>query len=206
MLPNYADVADAPGRNNYISLRMYSIDLQYTDYESHLTQDTQDVDLAATLANLGLTGAASVVPSASTGRILSAAASGVTGAAGAFDKDILLSQAIQNLETQMRTDRNDQAARMFANMNCSIEKYPMGMALADLELYYRAGTLASALVGISRTVNNAEVVSKASKDTENPSPDIKAVGRSQLLAAASASNAQSRVNGGSEGSPAACQR
>ena len=75
---------------------------------------------------------------------------------------------MQNVQTQMRANRNDQAALIYANMQCPIERYPVGMALSDLESYYRAGTLTSGLVNLSRTVTKAETDSKASKDSKAP--------------------------------------
>lgn len=171
-------------RNKFITLRMYAIDLAYSKYEAQLTHETEEAGLGATLINLGLTGAASVIPAGETTKALSAAATGVTGAAAAYDKDILLSQSIQNLETQMRADRNNQAAVIFANMKCSVAQYTVGQALSDIEVYRRAGTLTNALIGISKTVGNAEVAAKANKDTQNASQTVAAAGISQLNASA----------------------
>jgi hypothetical protein len=125
--------ASKPERNAYISERMYAIDLEYTNYEAALTHSTQEGTLGAALINLGITGTTSVLNVPETNKILSAIATGVTGASQAFDKDVLLSEAIQDLQTQMRADRNTQGARILANMNCSIKQYPLGRALSDLE-------------------------------------------------------------------------
>jgi hypothetical protein len=177
---DYAAITTAAARNNFISLRMYAIDLEYTLYESRLTHEVQETGLAGTLITLGLTGAASVIPAGDATKALSAAATGITGATAAYDKDILLSQSIQNLQAQMRTDRNNQGAILLANMKCPIDKYPVGQALSDLELYYRAGTMTNALIGLSKTVHNAETTAKATKDSVNPSQSVSAPARAQL--------------------------
>jgi hypothetical protein len=177
-------------RNNFISLRMYAIDAAYTTYESQLTHEAQETSLGSSLINLGLTGAASIVPAGEAPRVLSAIATGVTGAGAAYDKDILLSQAIQNLETQMRTDRNNQAAVILASMQCSVRDYPYGTALSDLEDYYRAGTLTNALIGISKTVGSAEMASKAAKAVASASPKVVANGQNQLVADAAVVKSQ----------------
>jgi hypothetical protein len=89
----------------------------------------------------------------------------VTGVDGAFNQKVLITKTIQNVQTQMRKDRHDQAAIIFNNMKCKVDVYPLGMALSDLELYHRAGTFSSGLIGIANTVNTAEATSKAIKDS-----------------------------------------
>jgi hypothetical protein len=177
-------------RNELIAERMYGIDINYTLYESQLTHESQDVGFLTTLTNLGLTGTAALIPVAQTSRILSGAAAGITGSGAAYNEKILMSNLVQNLETQMRTDRNDQAAIIYQNMKCNITNYPLGMALSDLEVYYRAGTLPSALIGLSKTVSKAETDSKASKDSNAPAAP--AAAKAQLTMAASVSTAKAK--------------
>jgi hypothetical protein len=69
-------------------------------------------------------------------------------------------------------------------MQCSITDYPIGLALSDLEEYYRAGTLASAQIGINKTVNAAETNAKAKKDAASPSKAVSAQGSAELNAGA----------------------
>jgi hypothetical protein len=184
------------GRNAYITERMYGIDLEYTHYEATLTSSTSDANLLAAITTIGLTGTASVLNVPQTNKILSAVASGVTGASQAYDKDILLSQAIQNLQMQMRTDRNNQAKIIIANMKCDITQYPLGMALSDLETYYRVGTLESAEISISRTVSNAEDTSKANKESVNPSPAVSQPAQDKLKNDATVGTSQANASNG----------
>ena len=184
------------GRNAYITERMYGIDLEYTHYEALLTSSTSDANLLAAITTIGLTGTASVLNVPQTNKILSAIAAGVTGASQAYDKDILLSQAIQNLQMQMRTDRNNQAKIIIANMKCDIVKYPLGMALSDLETYYRVGTLESAEIAISRTVSNAEDTSKANKESVNPSPAVSQPAQDKLKNDATLGTSQASASSG----------
>ena len=155
-------------RNAYITLRMYAIDVLYTKYEASLTHEKQDIDFGATAVSLGLTSTASLIPVAQTSRILSGIATGVTGLNTAYNEKVLLSHAIQNLQTQMRTDRARQAAGIIAKMESPIEKYTFGMALSDLEEYYAAGTITSGLIGLSTTVNKAAVEAGVGKDRVGP--------------------------------------
>jgi hypothetical protein len=159
-------------RNQIVTARMYIVDLEYHKYEAKLTRDLQEEGLAATLATLGLTSAASLTTVASTSRILSGAATVVTGADKAFSDKILLSNTIQALQTQMRVDRQTQSAVIFAKMVTPIEQYTLPMALSDVDKYYQAGTLASALVGLNRTVANAEQHAATAHDLAGPNGEF----------------------------------
>jgi hypothetical protein len=166
LLNAYYSTQTVQSRNEYITARMYATDLYYTKYESQLTHENQEANFLATMAALGLSTAGAITTSASGTRILSALAGGVIGADNAYNEKILLSKAIQNVQTQMRANRAEQAALLLANMKCSIQDYPMGMALSDLEAYYRAGTFTAGLVRLSDTVAKAEDEAKAKKDVQ----------------------------------------
>jgi hypothetical protein len=68
-------------RNDFITARMYLIDLAYHQYELSITRSVQDESFATAATTLGLTGAAALVPAAQTKAILAGVASGVTGLA-----------------------------------------------------------------------------------------------------------------------------
>jgi hypothetical protein len=176
---NYPSIAT---RNDFITARMYAIDVQYTLYESQLTHENQDVNFIATAVNLGLTGTASLIPVAQTSRLLAGIATGVTGLDTAYNEKILLSKAIQNIQTQMRANRNDQAAIILANMKCDQQAYPIGMALSDLEAYYRAGTFTAGILNLTNTVNKAETDAKANKESQSPAPPAAAVMQLRMTA------------------------
>jgi len=179
----------ASARNQIITARMYIADLEYHKYEAKLTRDLQEEGLAATLTTLGLTSAASLITVASTSRILSGAATVVTGADKAFDDKVLLSNTIQALQAQMRTDRQTQAAAIFAKMTTPIDQYTLPMALSDVDHYYQAGTLASALIGLNKTVATAEQNATTAHDLAGPNGEVvtnlKAVANPSPLSSAS---------------------
>jgi hypothetical protein len=159
---------------------MYIADLQYHYYEANLTKEMQDEGLLATAANIGLTGTASLIPVAHTSRLLAGIATGVTGLDKAYNEKELLSNTIQALQTQMRADRKDQAAAIFLKMLkdagnntkivTPIAEYTLPMALSDTDAYYQAGTVASALVGLSKTVANADRNADTAKALAGPNP------------------------------------
>jgi hypothetical protein len=161
---------------------MYEIDLAYTKYESQLTHENQNVNFGATALSLGLTTAGSLILAPQTTRVLSGLATGVTGLENAYNEKIILSKAIQNVQTQMRANRNDQAAIIYSSMRCNLKDYPIGMGLSDLEAYYRAGTFTAGLINLSKTVAKAETEAKANKDAKSPAASESA--KAQLMESA----------------------
>ncbi len=169
-------------RNQIVTARMYIADIQYHYYEARLTREVQEEGLGATLATLGLTTASTLVGAAGTKTILSGAATAVVGADKAYNEKDLLSNTIQALQTQMRADRKAQAAMIYAKMYIKdaggnirsltpIGEYTLPMALSDADTYYQAGTIASALIGLSKTVATAENNADQAKADAGPNPD-----------------------------------
>jgi hypothetical protein len=182
-------LSQAAVRNQMLTARMYIADVQYHYYEARLTREVQEEGLAATLASLGLTTASTLVGSAATKTILSGTATAVIGADKAYNEKELLSNSIQALQTQMRADRKTQAAAIYAKMfkNTSprtltpIIEYTLPMALSDADAYYQAGTISSALIGLSKTVANAEHNADQAKSDAGPNPE--AVSDAKITAA-----------------------
>jgi hypothetical protein len=170
--------SDPVKRNDMVTARMYVADMQYQVYEANLTKEIQDEGLLGTAAVLGLTTSSTLVGAAATKTILSGIATGVAGLDKAYNEKELLSNAMQALQTQMRADRNAQAAQIYARMFTDvgnnvkrptpIGEYTMAMALSDTETYYQAGTLTSALVGLSKTTARAAENAAAAKAEAGP--------------------------------------
>jgi hypothetical protein len=155
-------------RNNVITARMYAIDMAYTKYEAGLTIESQAVDFGATAVSLTLNTVGGLIPVIQTSHALSEAAGAVTGLNGAYNDKVLRSKIIGNVQAAMRIGRHDQAAIIFANMKCSVAKYPLAMALSDVETYYRAGTFSSGLIKLTQTVWKAEADAKAHQESQTP--------------------------------------
>jgi|KBSSwiStaDraftv2_1062776.scaffolds.fasta_scaffold235680_3 hypothetical protein len=139
-------------RNDWLAGRMYAMDMQYTVYEASLTRERQGVGFGAALATIGLTTASTLVTAVDTKDILTGTAGAITGARAAYDNDILFAHGVQWIQTQMRAQRARVAERLLAGMRMSTVDYPLAMALADLEEYYRAGTFTGGLISTSETV------------------------------------------------------
>ena len=173
---NRSSADQASIRNQLVTARMYIADLEYHAYEARLTKDIEEEGLAATLASLGLTTSATLLTPVATKTILSGIATSVTGADKAFNEKVLLSNTIQALQTQMRADRKEQAAAIYAKMMTGsaptpIGQYTLPMALSDVDGYYQAGTVASALIGVSKTLSAKETHADEAKVAAGPNPD-----------------------------------
>lgn len=164
-------------RNEIISARMYAVDVNYTEYEVRLSREGAEFDLATALANNGLTTASTLVADPASKSILSGAASFVGFGNTAVSDKLLLKQTIQNIESGMRQARNEQAAVILANMKCDARSYPLGMALSDVEIYYRSGTFASGLIKVSENIANATADAKALKESNAPGRPTDALAR-----------------------------
>lgn len=166
-------------RNQIVSARMYLADMEYNYYETRLTKEMQEEGLLATAASLGLTTTATLVPVAQTKTLLSGIATAVTGMDKAYVEKQLLSNTMQALQTQMRADRKTQASVIYAKMfrgagsarsPTPIDEYTLPMALSDADAYYQAGTLSSALIGLSKTMANKEENADQAKSDAGPNP------------------------------------
>ncbi len=151
-------------RDEFITARMSGIDIQFSAYETSLRQERQQLGFLATTTNIALMGTSSLIAPVQTKNILSAAAGGLTGANAAYNDDILLNRTIQVLQSQMRANRSRKAAFILAKLGSPISVYPIGMAQSDLEDYYQAGTLTSALVEVTHSVAQQAINAKYEKE------------------------------------------
>jgi hypothetical protein len=151
-------------RNEFIFERMYAMDVNYTIYEERLTKETEDEGFYAAVTNAALTGTGALIPVAQTTRLLSGIAAGLTTADQAYNKQYLYNKAVQVLQSQMRAKRADVASLIAVRVDYAATKYPLGMAMSDLEEYYRAGTLASAFIDLSEKVSTEATNNKKAKD------------------------------------------
>lgn len=150
-------------RNEIIAQRMYAIDVQYTQYESALTQESQEVGFGATTAAEGLSTAVTLVGPPGTKTILSGAATAVLASKGHYESEVLLAQTMRTIQKQMRASRNRIATSISARTAQGVADYPLAAAMSDVEDYYNAGTLTTGVIDTSTTVGMEEDESKKVK-------------------------------------------
>jgi hypothetical protein len=142
----YAVGPNAAIRNEIISRRMYIIDVEYSQYEEALTRERQEVGFITSTVAQGLNVAGALSTPAQTVRILSGLAGGVGAVRGYYDSEIVVAKTIQIAQGQMRFLRDKVSDKIRGAMSQPIDKYPLSLAMSDLEEYYRAGTLAAGLI------------------------------------------------------------
>ncbi|MCJ9701863.1 MULTISPECIES: hypothetical protein [unclassified Bradyrhizobium] len=142
-------------RNEYIALRMYIIDAEFTNFESALTRERGEFGFTTALTTQALSTAGAVFTPANTVRTLSALAGGVNATRGFYDSELLVSKTIQIIQSQMEAKRDDVAARIIKKVDYPPTTYPLAAALHDLEDYYRAGTLTAGLIKATAEAGDA---------------------------------------------------
>lgn len=156
---NYAaatnDIDRKRYRNEYISLRMYIIDAEFTDFESALTKERGEFGFTSAVTSQALNTAGAVFTPANTVRTLSALAGGVNATRGFYDLELLVNKTIQIIQSQMEAKRDDIATRIIGKVDYPPATYPLPAALHDLEDYYRAGTLTAGLIKATAEAGDA---------------------------------------------------
>jgi len=171
-LPQIMSVAGTRAdRDRYITGKMFVIDRNYNYYEQNLTKTIDYQKLFGSLATIGMSAAATVIPLGETTKVLNSTITAVQGAQTAIDQEVLQSQALQSIERQMRADRANQAKVIYDRMKkCDISQYTIFIALSDVEAYRHAGTFESALASLGRTTAAAETAALNNKNSTSSDP------------------------------------
>lgn len=146
------DIGRRKYRDDWVTARMYAIDVQYTGYESALTRERQGVGFGAAAATIGLATGSTLAASTASKDILTSLAGAVTGARAAYENDILFAHSVQWIQTQMRAQRALVSARILRGLTLPITEYTLAAAASDLEEYYRAGTFTAGVLGTTAAV------------------------------------------------------
>lgn len=140
-------------RNNLIDARILAIDQAYLGYEVALFNEGRNQGFLAALADLSVDVTGTLINGSTA---LSAASAAITGADGAFNSEILVEKTITALIQQMRANRDAQLALINERMLAPVSGYTLAKAVADLEAYFYAGTIASAIVSVTQTTADEE--------------------------------------------------
>jgi hypothetical protein len=155
----------AEKRNEIVSARMYIIDRAYGRFEGQLLVDAHQTGFITNLSSLMLTTAATAISTVDVKTALSASATIVNGGRTAYSKEVLAEQAVQALQGFMQARRAQVRTQLVERMQLTYGQWPLGLALSDLEAYFRAGTLTGAF--LSAAGKSEEVRSGAEKETNS---------------------------------------
>lgn len=184
-------------RNEVIAQRMYAIDVQYTEYETALTRESQEVGFG-TLTTAGALGTASTLMTpVVTKSILSGLATTILASKGHYESEVLLAQTMRTIQKQMRASRNIIATNISARTNQNVTDYPLSVALSDVEDYYNAGTVTTGVIDASTTVGIKEADTKNLKQevAQAPASQRAAILRDATIADASTPMTKPPISG-----------
>jgi hypothetical protein len=136
-------------RDTVVYRRIEVIDLYYYDFESKLSGAYNGLDVGADLAALALNGLGAVTGSAATKASLAAASAGVIGSKSVISTDIFYQKTLPSLIAQMRASRQQALLKIETGLANPVAKYSIDAALLDVNAYYVAGTLPSAISQIT---------------------------------------------------------
>ncbi|MBB3391628.1 hypothetical protein FHT82_004406 [Rhizobium sp. BK275] len=159
-------ISKKAARNGIVLSAIGSIDVKYAAYEQDLTREGQQVPFVADVVSLSLSGAGTLTGSTAAKTALAAVDTGLKGAKSAYDSDILARKTVQFLQKQMRTNRNQIKSAIIVKLGLGIDRYPLELAMMDVEDYAAAGTLTAGLIGIDEQASAALAASEAAKVTE----------------------------------------
>lgn len=158
-------------RDRIVGARIYVIDIQFSTFEEAIFLQTRTAGFTATLATLGLTGAAAVV-SGGASQVLSGISAFIIGGREAFQKEVLAEKTLLAIHTAMRARRAEVLLRLRTGLDQPLATYPLTIALSDLNDYYNAGTVLGALIGITETVGvKAEAAESRLREHFSFTPD-----------------------------------
>lgn len=95
-------------RDMCVNELMTMIDVQYDEYKKSFRQATDDSNLAADIAVIGLGSAGALVAGKTAKSILSGTAAAITGTKAAIDSDVFYNSSILVVINQMDTDRQNE--------------------------------------------------------------------------------------------------
>lgn len=136
-------------RNAVVNARIHANDLHFNDFQQGLFREGVGFGIATDWVVLALSGAGALFSTASTA--LSAAATGVVGAKASFDKNAFFDMTMPALLATMVAKRKEVLVRIRNGLSKDIEKYPLELALSDLDSYYNAGSVPGALMEVAET-------------------------------------------------------
>ena len=151
-------------RNEYATARMNFIDRAFHDYEQTFLQEVRSSGFLMDfiIAALGI-GAASI-RDAEIVRGLTTAGATATAGRTAFDKEVLMDRTLPTLLNQMRANRAEVKADILERLRLDYAQYPIGLAQSDVDEYYQAGTLVSALTAAADSASTRKIAEEENAD------------------------------------------
>jgi hypothetical protein len=163
-------------RDRVITLRMNAINANYSVFVTDLRAEKVSVGLAADAGTALLGLLTTVVGGAATKAGLGAGTAALAGARGAFDKNLFYERALSAVIAQMDAQRATVTKAIFEGMKFGVDRYPLAFALDDLGRLERAGSVESAVAGLT------EEAKAGAKNAEKEVDRVKILTKDETLA------------------------
>jgi len=164
---SYAAETDATKRqqlrDTIVLSRVRAYDLEFDRFEKELFEYGNSITLGADLTVLILSGLAATTGSAATKSALAAASAGIVGAQGVISKDLYYQKTLPALLAQMEANRAKAKTAIFANLIQTDAQYPLIRAELDLDALKAAGSIPTAITGITQQAAEANEAAKAAQ-------------------------------------------
>ena len=165
-LANLQAASTERDRNVYQNKAIAVIDQQFHQFVRDLVADRADSATGAAGATLGASTAGAFVNSVKAKTNYALFAAGVVGAFGIVDRNYFYEKTVPALISAMGASRATVLLRMRTHQRDLISSYDGTAALEDLEEYYAAGTLLSAI---------SDIASKAEADKKTALTEVRAL-------------------------------
>lgn len=153
-------------RNGILNELILIADHNYHTYEGGMTSGRAKNNFYTGALRTSLETAGALITVADTTRVLSGLAAFTGTLHESSDKEFFFDNTIDALIIQMRADRKEVLTLLLKGRKATYDKYSIESAVGDITNYYRAGTLASAIVSISKSASTAEDAAQKLVDAE----------------------------------------
>jgi len=135
-------------RDEVMDNRIRAHDLLFGEFKRLAFEQHVVGSVGVDWALLALSGVGVVSPSQSTKTVLAAMSGGLVGAKASIDKHVLYEKTLSALFAEMEAQRTTQLAAIRNNQLKGVNEYSLSRGLGDVEKYFQAGSIPSAIDGI----------------------------------------------------------
>lgn len=152
------EVARRAKRDDIVLRRLRALNLEFSNFEERLYGDSNVVGTGGDLLLLVLGGLGATMGNAGAKAALAASSAGVVGAQATINKDLFFQRTIPALMAQMEANRATVTTRILDGLGRSDAAYPLIRAELDLDALKRAGSIPSAISGITTQASDARTI------------------------------------------------
>lgn len=152
-------------RNNIINELLLITDHYYHLYEGGMLAGNAKNNFYTGALRTSLETAGALITVADTTRILSGLAAFTGSLQETASQEFYFDNTIDALITQMRADRTKALIPLLSKQKADYDDYSIETAISDINTYFRAGTLASAIISISKSASAAQEENEAALKT-----------------------------------------